>query len=75
MWRNVRKEEFGLCEYVRSSDEWMLKVVAEGTTECETKLAFEKRMAEERWNRLKDKKLHGKFYQDVKEVADVKSWQ
>ena len=37
----VRKEELGLCEYVRSSDEWMLKVVAERTTECETKLVFE----------------------------------
>ena len=27
----VRKEELGLCEYVKASDEGMLKVVADST--------------------------------------------
>ena len=33
----VRKEELGLREYVRASDEWMLKVVAESMSESELK--------------------------------------
>ena len=31
----VRKEELGLCEYVKASDEWMLKVVADGMLESD----------------------------------------
>ena len=72
----VRAEELGLCEYVAYSDEWMLKVV--GTRmdgNVEPKLDFKKRMAVGRSDRLKAKKLHGKFFNETKDVADVeKSW-
>ena len=71
----VRKEELGLREYVRASDEWMLKVVAEGMPESELKTEFEKRRMDGRWNRLKEKKLHGKYFNGVKDVAGEKAWQ
>ena len=44
----VRSEEAGLHEYVMASDEWMLKVVAHGMEEAESKAAFEKRVVQER---------------------------
>ena len=71
----VKKEELGLCEYVKASDEWMLKVVAEGMEEAEPKNDFEKRVVQERWQRLREKKLHGKFFNDTKDIANEKSWQ
>ena len=71
----VRAEEAGLREYVRESGEWMLKVVAEGIAAGETKVEYKKRMDKERKRRLKEKKLHGKFFNQVKEVADQRSWQ
>ena len=45
----VRKEELGLCKYVKASDEWMLKVVADSMVESEPKADFEKRMADDKW--------------------------
>lgn len=72
----VRAEELGLCDYVAYSDEWMLKVV--GTRldgDAEPKLDFKKRMADGRKDRLLEKKLHGKFFKETKDVADEKSWQ
>ena len=71
----VQAEELGLSEYVRANDEWMLKVVAEGTTVGEPKLDYKKRMADDRRDRLMAKRLHGKFFNDVKEVAGEMSWQ
>ena len=71
----VRKEELGLHEYVNSSGEWMLKVVADCMGEAEPKADFEKRVVQERWQRLRDKKLHGKFFSDIKDIAHEKSWQ
>ena len=71
----VRKEELGLCEYVKASEEWMLKVVADGMLAGEPKADFEKRVAEDRWQRLRGKKLHGKFFNDIKDIAHEKSWQ
>ena len=71
----VKKEELGLQEYVKASDEWMLKVVAEGMEEAEPKVDFEKRVVQERWQRLREKKLHGKFFNDTKDIAHEKSWQ
>ena len=72
----VRKEELGLAEYVCNSEEWMLQVVKDGMSEeFETKAEFEKRTVRERWERLREKKLHGKFFNEVKDVADPKSWQ
>ena len=71
----VKREELGLQEYVKASDEWMLKVVAEGMEEAEPKVDFEKRVVQERWQRLREKKLHGKFFNDTKDIAHEKSWQ
>ena len=44
----VRSEELALCEYVRASEEAMLKEVAVKTVKCEPKLDYKKRMADER---------------------------
>ena len=71
----VRSEEAGLCEYVKASDEWMLKVVAEDLVLGESKGEYKKRMEKERSERLMGKKLHGKFFREVKNVADERSWQ
>ena len=71
----VRSEELALNEYVRASEESMLKEVAANTTECEPKLDFKKRMADERKDRLMDKPLHGSFFRKVKDVASERSWQ
>ena len=71
----VRAEERGLCEYVLASEEWMLMVVATGMVESESQLDFKKRMANERVSRLKAKKLHGKFFNKVQDVAGEKTWQ
>ena len=71
----VRAEERGLCEYVLASEEWMLKVVATGMVESESQLDFKKRMAKERMSRLKEKKLHGKFFNEVQDAAGEKTWQ
>ena len=53
----------------------MLKIVAEGTAEDESKLEYKKRKSEERETRLVEKVLHGKFFREVKNVAAVSSWQ
>ena len=71
----VRKEELGLRDYFKASGEWMLKVVAGVMEDGETKVDFEKRVVEERWQRLGEKKLHGKFFNDIKDIAHEKSWQ
>ena len=71
----VRKEELGLVEYVKASDEWMLQVVAGSMKEGESKVDFEKGVVRERWQRLRTKKLHGKFFNDIKDIAHEKSWQ
>ena len=72
----VKAEEIGLCEYVKASDEWMLKVVAEEMALGESKLEYGKRMARERSERLRAKKLHGKFFNEIEQVADKeRSWQ
>ena len=43
----VKKEKLGFCEYVNASDEWMLKMVADGMEEAEPKADFEKRVVQE----------------------------
>ena len=72
----VRREEAGLEEYVFASEEWMLKVVAENWKKgVETQEEYKKRMDKERKERLGEKKVHGKFFREVAEVADPRSWQ
>ena len=72
----MKAEVLGLRDYVAGSDEWMLKVVGGRLgAGAEPKLEFKKRLAEERTSRLMEKKLHGKFFQETKDVADEKSWQ
>ena len=71
----VRAEEAALEEYVLGSEEWMLKVVAEGKVQGELQGDYKKRMDKERKERLKGMPLHGKFFREIEEVADPKSWQ
>ena len=72
----VRAEEAGLDEYVLASEEWMLKVVAEGVGENEeVQSVYKKRVDSERKVRLGQKLIHGKFFKDVEKVADPRSWQ
>ena len=71
----VRGEEIALSEYVVASDEWMLKVVGENVQVGESKLEYKKRVERGRVDRLGKMKLHGKFWEDVKDVADGRSWQ
>ena len=71
----VRAEEAALEEYVLSSEEWMLKVVAEGKEQGELQGDYKKRMDRDRKERLKGMPLHGKFFREVEEVADPRSWQ
>ena len=53
----------------------MLEVVAENLGEGVCKKELKKQMDTQRKERLLEKKLHGKFFREVKEVADEKSWQ
>ena len=71
----VRGEEIALNEYVKGSEEWMLQVVAGGIEVGESKIEYFRRVDNERRERLKEKKLHGKFVVDVEAVADSRSWQ
>ena len=71
----VRAEEAGLREYVTDSDEWMLKVVANGMVPGESKVDYRLRLERERSERLREKTLHGKFFNETGEVADERSWQ
>jgi len=73
----VRMEQKSLCEYVGKSEEWMLKVVADlgVVSEVETLEHYRKRVIDERKASLEAKPLHGMFFRNVKDVADVRSWQ
>ncbi len=55
----VKEEELGLFEYVKASDEWMMKVVAKELTVGKTKKEYKKRVEKERKESFSDKRLHG----------------
>lgn len=71
----VRTEEISLNEYVNKKDEWMLRVVRERVMVEESKAEYVERMERERSDRFESKRLHGRFFRDVREIADVRSWQ
>ena len=73
----VRQEEGSLGLYVRGSEEWMLKVVAEMGVVSGVESAKEYKDHVERTRReaLLAKPLHGKFFRSVSGVADERSWQ
>ncbi len=71
----VNSEEKSLTEYVVRSEEWMLKEVAKVLKVGELKEDYQKRIERERKERLKAKKVHGKFMEETSEVADGRSWQ
>ena len=72
----VSEEVCSLIAYVKASEEPLLKAVAEELVEGgESKWDYKKRVDAERKARLGEKKLHGKFFRDVKDVADDRSWQ
>ena len=72
----VEGEKRSLCEYVRNSDEWMLKVVAESSlvSEVESKTVYEKRVETLRKEDMEQKSIHGRFFRGVKQVASERSY-
>jgi hypothetical protein len=71
----VISEEKSLSEYVGSSKEWMLKETVKLLRVGENKGEYQKRIERERKERLKAKKVHGRFLGEVREVSDERSWQ
>ena len=71
----VKQEELALSEYVKGTEEWMLKVVGETLHVGETKNEYKKRVEKTRMECFLGKRLHGKFMRDVSKVADARSWQ
>ncbi len=71
----VESEVKSLGEYVAKSEEWMLKEVAKVSKIGEGHDDYRKRVDRERKERLQGKKVHGRFMEDVREVADERSWQ
>ena len=75
----VRLEEKSLFEYVKASKEWMLmEVVAMEWVlkkQVESRDDYRERKERERREGLDEKVFHGKFFREVKEVADERSWQ
>ena len=75
VYDSVKSEEKSLNCYVLRSEEWMLKVVGSSFEAGETNEEFKNRMSQERMGRLNEKRLHGKYLQAVKDVANERSWQ
>ena len=71
----VKQEELAFSEYVKETEEWMLKVVGETLHVGETKNEYKKRVEKTRMECFLGKRLHGKFMRDVTKVADARSWQ
>ena len=71
----VRVEEIALKEYVVASGEWMLKVVGENVQVVESKVEFKKKVAKKRVDDLGKTKMHGNWWEGVKDVADGRSWR
>ena len=71
----VKSEEANLREYVKESKEWMLDVVAENLEDGMSKKELKKQIHTQRKDRLHGKILQGKYFREVREVADEKSWQ
>ena len=71
----VKLEELALSEYVKETEEWMLKVVGETLHVGEMKNEYKKRVEKARMECFLGKRLHGKFMRDVSKVADARSWQ
>ena len=71
----VKLEELALSEYIKETEEWMLKVVGETLHVGEMKNEYKKRVEKTRMECFLVKRLHGKFMRDVSKVADARSWQ
>ena len=73
----VKMEEKGLSEYVKASEEPMLKEVVKENIlrENETKDEYQSRTYEQRMSGYMNKSLHGKFQHAIKEVADKRTWE
>ena len=69
----VRCEEANLSQYVKNSEEWLLKEVGEMelVSSVETAEDYKKRVDRERKESLKSKPLHGKFFNIVAQWASI----
>ena len=76
-------EEVNLAQYIRSSEEWLLKEVDDMglVSSAETGEEYQKRKDLERKESLLSKPLHGKFFSTVNDLAEEgdvdldRSWQ
>ena len=57
----VELEEISSAEYLRGSEEWMLRQVALEVESVESKQGYKERIELQRKEELAGKKLHGKF--------------
>ena len=73
----LRSEVISLNEYISNSTEAMLKEASrEGVLrETLTLQEYRQELKREKDISWKDKPLHGKFYQEVSEIADIESWR
>ena len=59
----VKQEELALSEYVKETEEWMLKVVGKTLHVGETKNEYKKRAEKTRIECFMGKRLHEKLYE------------
>ena len=72
---SICEEEFSLFNYVKASEKWMLKVVGDTLVTGEFRWDCKKHIEVECKQRLHEKRLHGNFFWDVKDVVASRSWQ
>ena len=75
----VESEKRGLSDYLRNSDEWMLRMALEEKVleETETAQEYKDRRLKEKKTQWKSKALHGKFIESVEGLEGVdmdKTW-
>ena len=71
----VKMEEKSLIKYVSGSKERLFGVLKEGVEDGEGGKDYKKRVAEERKEKLKEKKIHGRVLGDMEEVGTKETWQ
>ena len=71
----VKMEEKNLVKYVINSKERLFGVIKEGLSDGESGRDYKKRVLEERKEKLKGKKVHGKVLGDMNEVGEKETWQ
>ena len=73
----INEEKRSLFSYLNDSHEWMLKeALREGVLrEYESKNDYKRSTYEQKKQDWKGKPLHGRFFEEVKDIADPESWR